>query len=380
MPGSMKSRHAAAADEAATTEKAVIAVGPRGIIPKDFDELWRMSDMIAKSGLAPQGMDASQCMVAIQTGLEVGLTPLAALRSVYVVNNRPSWYGKAALGLVRASGLLLKCSQQSVGPPPNYDEGLKGFDDSFGIEVTLQRKGEPLQKFTFTVGQAKLAKLWNKRGRNDQPTPWVTHPERMLYWRALGQGLDELFSDVTGGLQLMEVVRDYEPDARVERDVTPRGAPTPTEAADDLLDQLADGDTDAPARVVKEPTDAELTEIEIEEDTILAPVEGNAQRYYGSSLPEVQSPDGATSAEEAFGKQRRQPGGQIEGDELSAPMGEKTSDTPEPTDPEAPKGCDHMLEGGETAWVLTENGDDEPIESCSICGTVYEEPQQQELL
>jgi hypothetical protein len=141
-------------------------------------------------------------LVAIQLGAELGLTPMAALQNTAVINGRPAIYGDAALALVRASGLLESFNEEEVG---------EAGKDSFGIKVTATRRDGSKGSETFTIGDAKAAKLWGKSG------PWTDYPRRMLKFRARGFVLRDVFGDVLKGLRTAEEVRDY-PE---ERNITP---------------------------------------------------------------------------------------------------------------------------------------------------------------
>jgi hypothetical protein len=132
--------------------------------------------------------------------MELGLTPMAALQNTAVINGRPAIYGDAALALVRASGLLDAYVEKEIGEPGK---------DSHGYEVTVTRKGSAASSETFTVADAKLAKLWGK------PGPWTDYPRRMLKFRARGFILRDQFGDVLKGLRTVEEARDIAPEINV---------------------------------------------------------------------------------------------------------------------------------------------------------------------
>ena len=177
-----------------TTEKRVptgAEIGTRGVQLRNLKELAEFSRMAYQSGLAPSAFKSPQAVaVAIQTGMEHGLTPLAALKAVYVVNGLPAWRGESALGLVRSSGLM------SVG---SYRAWVEGQGDEMVACCQSQRVGESLVTTTFSVKDAKVAGLWNKRGSKGQDTPWITYPKRMLLWRAIAFHLKDTYPDVLGG-------------------------------------------------------------------------------------------------------------------------------------------------------------------------------------
>jgi len=176
-------------------ELAAVASGPTGLQLRNFDDMWRFAKCIANSGWAPRGMDKPESILAaLQLGAEIGMTPMAALQSVAVINGRPSVYGDAALALVRASGLLESYTVQEVGTTGT---------DTWGFKVTAKRVGyDPISE-TFLVSDAKAAGLWGKSG------PWKDYPKRMLMFRARGFVLRDGFGDVLKGLKTTEEVMDY---------------------------------------------------------------------------------------------------------------------------------------------------------------------------
>jgi hypothetical protein len=183
--------------------KSPINFGAQGVKLASLEEAFRFANAIVASGFAPRGMEKPEAvLVAIQLGAELGLTPMAALQNTAVINGRPAIYGDAALALVRASGLLETFSEEEVGEAGKY---------SFGVRVTAARTDGSKGSETFTVADAKAAKLWGKSG------PWTDYPRRMLKFRARGFVLRDVFGDVLKGLRTVEEVRDF-PE---ERNVTP---------------------------------------------------------------------------------------------------------------------------------------------------------------
>lgn len=179
----------------------------KAIVPQDFDGAWRIATAVVKAGMAPKGLDTPEkAMVAIMHGMEVGLTPMAALQSIAVVNGRPTIWGDGALGLVQGSGLM-----------ESHKEWFEGTGDTRKALCTVKRKGDPeIKHGEFSVTDAKKASLWGKSG------PWSQYPDRMLKMRARGFALRDGFSDVLRGLGIAEEVQDTP-----MRDVTPPKPPAP---------------------------------------------------------------------------------------------------------------------------------------------------------
>jgi hypothetical protein len=199
------------------------------IVPSDFEGAWRIAQAVCAAKMAPPGLDAPEkAMVAIMHGLEVGLTPMAALQSIAVVNGRPSLWGDGAMALVRASGL---CEW--------VRERIEGDGDARAAVCEVKRRGDPEPIVgRFSVTDAKRAGLWDERttikrkskygdggsyeAQND--APWHRYPERMMKMRARAFALRDGFADVLRGLHIGEEMQDVAREAGDPRDVTPAPA------------------------------------------------------------------------------------------------------------------------------------------------------------
>lgn len=165
-----------------------------GLIPTNLEQLWRLATIMAKSGMMPKGIETPEAVcVAIQMGLEVGLSPMQAVQNIAVINGRPSVWGEAGLALVEASGAM-----------EDFRETMA--EDKDGITATCwsKRKNRPTPvERTFSTNDAKRASLWGKSG------PWAQYPRRMLQMRARWWVLRDLYPDVLKGLKAAEEVQDY---------------------------------------------------------------------------------------------------------------------------------------------------------------------------
>lgn len=187
-------------------------LGSRGVQLSSIDDLLRMATVIVGSGLAPQGDTPQKVAVKIQLGLELGLPPMASLTKIAVINGRPGIFGDAGKALVLGSGL------QEAAPRVVWS-GEPGQDD-WTCDVWLKRKGVAGEFHgSFSVAQAKRAKLWTKTG------PWTDHPGRQIEWRAWWWAAREGFADVLGGISAGEELVDVEtePPKDVPVEVKPKG-------------------------------------------------------------------------------------------------------------------------------------------------------------
>lgn len=193
--------------------KTIIAMGDTGIKLGTFDDLARFSRVIALSGFAPKGMNMEAIFVAIQMGLELGISPMAALQSIAVINGRPSLYGDMQLALVNASGLCEEFEEWFEDKNGRLARNPQDFTDDVCGVACVKRKGRKGQEYSFSVADARRAKLWGKAG------PWSEYPQRMLRFRARAFLLRDVFGDVLKGMKSAEEMGD-EPIVTV-RDIVP---------------------------------------------------------------------------------------------------------------------------------------------------------------
>lgn len=189
------------------------AIAP--IVPRDFGGVRLIADVLAKAGMAPKGMERpEQLCVAIMHGLEVGLTPMAAVQSIAVIGGRPTVWGDGALALVQASGLLVDMDER-LERRPETDGGPTAI-------CAVTRKGRPTPIIReFSMSAAQRAGLTGKSG------PWRQYPARMLRMRARAWALRDGFADVLRGLAIREEIADV--------------TSAPQASASELLDRASEG-------------------------------------------------------------------------------------------------------------------------------------------
>lgn len=173
-----------------------IGLDRRGVVLKTYEDLVNFSDVVFKSGFAPKSFTTPQAVIiAIQAGLELGLSPLASMQNIAVINGIPSIYGDGAKALVLASNTVDYIKETFEGTP---------YNDDFTAVCISKRKGQDETRETFSVADAKLAGLWGKEGT------WRKYPKRMLKFRARGFSLRDTWTDVLKGFKTFEEVSDFE--------------------------------------------------------------------------------------------------------------------------------------------------------------------------
>jgi hypothetical protein len=170
-----------------------IPIDDAGLKLTSYEAVVRVANLLYSSGLIPTSYkNVKQVTVALLRALELKLPPLQAIEGMSVVNGRVGLMGDLALALVEQSGLL---SHKKVS--------YSGSGDSLVCSISLGRKGREIEKFSFSVAEAKTAGIFDR-----SPT-WRNYPRRMVYYRALGFGLRDVFSDVLRGVKTVEELQDY---------------------------------------------------------------------------------------------------------------------------------------------------------------------------
>jgi len=151
------------------------------VVPRSVQEARDLAAQYARSSLMPSDLRGKEAdvFVTIMAGLELGMAPMAALRSIHVVKGKPILSADAMVGLVKASGLC------------EYFVQVEASAKAATYET--KRKGDPRpQLFTFTIADAQLAGL---SGDN-----WKKYPRQMLMARAKAALARDVYSDVLAGV------------------------------------------------------------------------------------------------------------------------------------------------------------------------------------
>jgi hypothetical protein len=157
------------------------------------------------------------------------LTPEQSLSSMMVVNNRTALFGDALPALIRGSGKCLGIDERMVGEGDARTAVCKITRLHRLPDNTLERE---VVERRFSVADAKVAKLWQKKGFNGKDTPWITHPDRMLQMRARGFAARDGWADILMGMGIVEELQDIEPHEPVQ---SPQDQASDAQAAIDAL-------------------------------------------------------------------------------------------------------------------------------------------------
>ena len=116
--------------------------------------------------------------VAIMKGAALGLDPVAALESIYVINGKPALYTRSMVALVLAKGHEIWTEEA----------------DATTVTVKGKRHGSShVEASTWDTARVKAAGL-------DRNRQYAAHPEAMLYARAAADVCRRIAPDVLAGL------------------------------------------------------------------------------------------------------------------------------------------------------------------------------------
>lgn len=150
----------------------------------EWNTMREQATALVSSGFLPRAVNTPEkAMAIIQTGKELGLGPMQALRSIHIIEGKPTMSADliAGLALAKLPGSVLRVSESS--------------DKQCVIEAG--RAGQKLTSFTYTMADAQRAGLAGKDN-------WKKHPRAMLRARAITEAARAIFPDTCVGL--------YDPD------------------------------------------------------------------------------------------------------------------------------------------------------------------------
>ena len=218
----------------AMNKVTVLPTGGRlaSITPQSFEDVQRIAKMAVAAGLTPKGRKdtddqlVAKAIMAIMQGLECGVPPIQALQHIAMINGRAVMYGDLLTALLWSKGFKVRKWVDGVG------------EARIAHAEIIRPDGTVIAK-TFSVAQARKAKLWDERATvkkqwdgklEEKPndSPWYKFDERMLEWRAFGFAVKDGAADATHGMMVREEIEHND-----MVDITPeKPSREPTKALD----------------------------------------------------------------------------------------------------------------------------------------------------
>lgn len=164
------------------------------VVVSSFSEAHELSRSIAGSKLLPTELQSNPAdvLVTILAGQELGLSPMASIRGIHVIQGKPTLSADMMVAIVRRSGMC------------EYWTEIESTDQQAVYETKRKEDAVPVRS-KFTMADAKAAQLLGKPGSN-----WTKHPAAMLRARAKSALARRVYEDVLFGC--------YDPDELAHSD------------------------------------------------------------------------------------------------------------------------------------------------------------------
>jgi len=170
-------------------EKALAKVEKQelGIVPENsFDKMIAMGDHLVKTGFLPKAITTgAQAAAIVMAGRELGIGTMESLRSINVIQGKPT---------IPPQLMLALAYRHIKGFKAHRVEG----DNNHVTWVFQRPDGEPHRE-TFTMEDARKQGLADKHN-------WKAMPQIMLDWRCIAAGLRRVCPDVVLGLYTAEEI------------------------------------------------------------------------------------------------------------------------------------------------------------------------------
>ena len=168
------------------------------LVPRSMDEMQSLAKLLALSALLPAALRGKpeDVFVTIAAGMELGLPPMVALRSIHVVQGKP----------VLSADLMVALAERH---PECESFACVESTDKIAT-YSAKRRGHPAVRRSFTWADAERARLIGKDN-------WKHYPHAMLRARCKADLARDVFAD--------SLVGCYDPDEIDERPLTPLPMP-----------------------------------------------------------------------------------------------------------------------------------------------------------
>lgn len=205
------------------------------IVPVDADARIRYAERLSQAELLPKDFRGkpADVLVAMDWGESLGLTPVQAINSIYVVYGRPSLSSRAKQALAVKAGHRIR---------------VTGNDETATAKLWRRDDPEFAYEATWTMAMAKRAGLLDKKDGSN----WKTYPHVMLKRRAVSAVVEDACPELLLGMDVSDVDAADWPDE-----------PAPVTATVERLDDTETVDTTTGEIIDQPPADLDAIALRI---------------------------------------------------------------------------------------------------------------------
>ena len=156
---------------------------------KTVDDIYKVSDILAKSGMFGDVQSAAKCFVKVLAGKELGIPAFASMTGIHLIQGKPALSANLMAALIKGSG---KYRYKKIKHTSEVCE-LEFFE-------LWQNNWESLGISSFSKDDAQAAGLFVGNPN------WKKYPKNMLFARAISNGFREFCPDLALGAPI------YNPD------------------------------------------------------------------------------------------------------------------------------------------------------------------------
>lgn len=162
--------------------------------PTSLAEARQLAADYAKSGLVKTST-MEKTLLVMATGKELGIPVTAALRSINIIKDRPCPSADLLVGLcLRRRDIC------------DYFDCIESTNEK--ATYVTRRRGRPERKYTFTLEDARRARLLDKKDPEGGASGWEKYGPQMLQHRCSAFLAREVYPDLCLGLMTDEEMRD----------------------------------------------------------------------------------------------------------------------------------------------------------------------------
>lgn len=203
----------------------------------EFQMMMNMAEQVAKSGLVPGVDSAAGVITLMQTGRELGIEGMAAIRGIHIIQGRPTPSAALIDALIRR----------------DHGGGALRITELTAKSCTVRyrrREWQPDEwdELTYTIDDAKQAGYLTGPNKHN----WNSKPKNMLRARAISEVARMAFADslmgMYSGVDAGPMI-EMTPDERMQRHMKP----DQEEMLDELVSDIVDAEVREVGDVITDP-------------------------------------------------------------------------------------------------------------------------------